>query len=356
VETDTRDMLGVIERHFVLDIVRHLHEKNGSGVLEESQKISERAVSYPDVVADLIDLFYRIAVAQIVPAAVTDAAGEKEALCGYAKLFAPETIQLFYQLALNGRQDIAVAPDPRIAFEMLLLRLLTFSPVTPPSRNKMIEGGAGASDSAAPVSSTSLSSGVSNVSVAPNASIASNASIAQNASIAPNDSAKRGVATHTDTSAVSSQIAQAECDREGKGADTRLDSTEGEADIHELEEWGTALAKLKISGLVLQLALNCCVKYFTPSKVVFQLDNKNSHLKSPAQVDRLIAALNERYGALEVTIESVSDLIHTPAQQAERAEADRLLHAQQTLLDDPAFSAIMERFDAKIQSGSIKPH
>ena len=41
--------------------------------------------------------------------------------------------QLFYQFAINGRRDLPVAPDPRIAFEMTVLRMLTFRPSEVPS-------------------------------------------------------------------------------------------------------------------------------------------------------------------------------------------------------------------------------
>jgi DNA polymerase-3 subunit gamma/tau len=41
---------------------------------------------------------------------------------------APETVQLFYQLVIAGRRDLALAPSARIGFEMCLLRLLAFQP------------------------------------------------------------------------------------------------------------------------------------------------------------------------------------------------------------------------------------
>ncbi len=35
---------------------------------------------------------------------------------------------MFYQIAINGKRDMALAPDPRSGFEMLLLRMLAFRP------------------------------------------------------------------------------------------------------------------------------------------------------------------------------------------------------------------------------------
>src|SRR3546814_14051760 len=35
---------------------------------------------------------------------------------------------LWYQMALNGRRDLSLAPSPRSGFEMCLLRMLAFRP------------------------------------------------------------------------------------------------------------------------------------------------------------------------------------------------------------------------------------
>jgi DNA polymerase-3 subunit gamma/tau len=39
-----------------------------------------------------------------------------------------EDVQLFYQIGLIGQRDLALAPDPRTGFEMVLLRMLAFVP------------------------------------------------------------------------------------------------------------------------------------------------------------------------------------------------------------------------------------
>ncbi len=39
-----------------------------------------------------------------------------------------EDVQLYYQTAILGRRDLALAPDPRSGFEMTLVRMLAFRP------------------------------------------------------------------------------------------------------------------------------------------------------------------------------------------------------------------------------------
>ena len=46
----------------------------------------------------------------------------------YAKVFSPESVQLYYQIVLEGIKEYSAAPDGKSAFEMTLLRLLAFSP------------------------------------------------------------------------------------------------------------------------------------------------------------------------------------------------------------------------------------
>ncbi len=64
----------------------------------------------------------------------------------FAESMSPETVQLYYQITLVGLRDLAMAPDPRCGFEMVMLRLLAFQPLDAPL------------DSAAPSRSTATNS------------------------------------------------------------------------------------------------------------------------------------------------------------------------------------------------------
>ena len=51
-----------------------------------------------------------------------------------AHAISPEDAQLYYQIALAGRRDLNMAPEPRIGFEMTLLRMLAFRPDAAPAQ------------------------------------------------------------------------------------------------------------------------------------------------------------------------------------------------------------------------------
>src|SRR5262249_21719156 len=84
---------------------------------------------YDRALVELAALLQRIAIVQIVPdAAPQDEDYDAETLARLAQTLAPEDVQLYYQIALGGRRDLAMAPEPRAGFEMTLLRMLAFRP------------------------------------------------------------------------------------------------------------------------------------------------------------------------------------------------------------------------------------
>jgi len=65
-------------------------------------------------------------------------------LGGFAARVRPEVVQLWYQMALNGRRDLPLAPSPRAGFEMAVLRMLAFRPAAAvPPVPRAPEGGEG---------------------------------------------------------------------------------------------------------------------------------------------------------------------------------------------------------------------
>jgi DNA polymerase-3 subunit gamma/tau len=82
-----------------------------------------RSLSFEAALADLASLFLQLALAQAVPASVDDPRVKE--LAGRVD---PESAQLYYQIALQGREDLALAPDEHGGFLMTILRLLAFRP------------------------------------------------------------------------------------------------------------------------------------------------------------------------------------------------------------------------------------
>jgi len=128
-EANARSMLGTIDRGHVTRILDALAVQDGPGLLAHVQELDRDAPDYDRALIELAAFLQRIAIVQIVPdAAQDDEEFDAEALSRLARAISPEDVQLYYQIALGGRRDLAMAPEPRAGFEMSLLRMLAFRP------------------------------------------------------------------------------------------------------------------------------------------------------------------------------------------------------------------------------------
>jgi DNA polymerase III subunit gamma/tau len=128
-EANTRAMLGTIDRGHVARLVDALSRADGSALLAEVRELDRDAPDYDRALVELAAFLQRVAIVQIVPdAALQDEEFDSDSLARLARAISPEDVQLYYQIALGGRRDLAMAPDPRAGFEMTLLRMLAFRP------------------------------------------------------------------------------------------------------------------------------------------------------------------------------------------------------------------------------------
>jgi len=125
---DTRAMLGTLDRSHVHSILQALFEGAAKAMLERVAELDERVPDYREVLADVASTLQRIALLQAVPDLGLDEDEDAEALHRLARVLDPADVQLAYQIALIGRRDLDLAPDPRAGFEMVLLRMLAFRP------------------------------------------------------------------------------------------------------------------------------------------------------------------------------------------------------------------------------------
>jgi DNA polymerase-3 subunit gamma/tau len=129
IETDVASMLGTVDRGRVFKLAIALAEANAVDTMALIAQMAEHAVDFNNLLADLLGLIHRIAIAQAVPDAVDNSQGDKEQVMTLARAMNPDMVQLLYQVALTGKRDLPLAPDPRAGMEMTLLRMLNFAPI-----------------------------------------------------------------------------------------------------------------------------------------------------------------------------------------------------------------------------------
>lgn len=129
-EAEVRDMLGSVDRDYVFRLLTSLAAGDAAMLLQEVEQIAEQSPDFNELLAELIIVLHRIAIAQVAPGVIDDSEGDKAQLLQLSQSLPAETVQLYYQIALIGRRDQNYVPDPRGGLEMTLLRMLTFKPET----------------------------------------------------------------------------------------------------------------------------------------------------------------------------------------------------------------------------------
>lgn len=304
-------MLGVIGQHYVVELLDALAAGDANGLLAGIQRMSEQAVNYEAVLADVLSMLQRMAIAQVVPEGVDDTMGDKETVLRLADRFSAEDVQLYYQIGLLGRRDLSLSPDLRGGFEMLMLRMLAFRPVAAdetvpprPAEKKTPEPVVTAA-AAAPVERREPAS------AAPPAVEAAAAKVpAEPAAAIPADS----------------------------------------------HDWAGIVESLGLGGFELQLALNCSLASREANAFNLILNSEHAQLHTNKFESRIQEALQSAFGKdARLKIEVGAQVLETPAQQQAQAREDRQQEAEAAIAGDSIVQSLQERFGASVQAGSVKP-
>ncbi|HUO44919.1 MAG TPA: DNA polymerase III subunit gamma/tau [Burkholderiales bacterium] len=125
--TAVRAMLGGVEQEYLYEILDGLQRSDGAALIAVADRMAERSLSFEMALQDLASLLQRVALARSA-AMPADDDPDRAVIEKFASVFDPEDVQLYYQIALQGRQDIGLAPDEYAGFTMTLLRMLAFAP------------------------------------------------------------------------------------------------------------------------------------------------------------------------------------------------------------------------------------
>ena len=325
-----RAMLGTVETEYIYRIADALIAADGAALLAEARALTERSLSLPSALDELAALFHRIAIAQTVPETV-DALTDATRVAAYAKAFSAESVQLAYQICVQGRADLALAPDEPTGFAMTLLRLLAFEPATLDETRGIARSSAAAPDTAAKQSLASAES-------------TSTRAEPQPSPMSPPKSELSPVG------ALSSSA------RGTDPAPAPVPVTSTAAAIAEIADWPAFVAGMNLSGIALQLAAQTELKAMAGNELVLAVPEASRHLTEKAYADKLKAALDEALGRrvrLRFDVGGAATANLAVLDKRERAEAQSKTEA--AFRDDPFVQDVLARFDARIKPDSIKP-
>jgi|CXWL01.1.fsa_nt_gi DNA polymerase-3 subunit gamma/tau len=123
-----REMLGTVDETYLLRLLESVAAGDGSALAAIADEMQARSLAFGGALQDLASLLLRVTLAQTVPDALEKDLPERERIVALAQAIDPETVQLCYQIALQGREDLSLAPDEHAGFLMTMLRMLAFRP------------------------------------------------------------------------------------------------------------------------------------------------------------------------------------------------------------------------------------
>ena len=126
-ENKVSEMLGVVDNNFLIDILFKISENKGGELIEIAHGMNDKNIALDSTLIDLAKLIHEISVYQVAPESNEDLQSNNE-IKQLSELYSPETLQLLYQIVINGKKDIYLAPDLLTGFNTTLLRMLAFFP------------------------------------------------------------------------------------------------------------------------------------------------------------------------------------------------------------------------------------
>jgi DNA polymerase-3 subunit gamma/tau len=300
-EANTRSMLGTIDRGHVTRIIEALSRQDGAELLAQVRELDRDAPDYDRALVDLAALLQRIAIVQIVPqAAEQDEEFDAQTLVALGRAMSAEDVQLYYQIALGARRDLPMAPDPRLGFEMALLRMLAFRPDVPApaaAPGPPVATGAQRGPRPAPMAGAPVAPAAAAAAPAPAAPLAIDAG-----------------------------------------------------------SWPAVVDAANLSGMVRQFALNCLPAAFENGLLTLRIDRDMAERRTRPIEEKLAQGLARCLGGeVRIVFEISEATLATAARQRVMAEQDKTLRAATAFEQDPAVKGLRERFGAEVDAASVKP-
>lgn len=128
--TDIQTMLGLIDTQYVEKILSGLASFSAKELLEVLEELREIGLNYEILLEALITAFHHLTLLKIDDTFIAYDIPSPEVYLQLKERLTAEDLQLFYQIALQGRKDLYQHPQIELGFEMTLLRMLLFLPAS----------------------------------------------------------------------------------------------------------------------------------------------------------------------------------------------------------------------------------
>jgi DNA polymerase-3 subunit gamma/tau len=359
---DVRAMLGTIERARVGRLLDAICASDGNTLFAEVNQLAEFGPDFGLVLDDLAALLHRIQLRQLVPDHVVESAAEAEDIARFAQRLGADDVQLYYQLCISGRRDLALAPTPRAGFDMALLRLLAFAPAdsggtasAPPVRST---GGAVAPPSTGNSAAAAVSAREEAVRYTANAPTTSVETTVAPISPAPATAAPTSAAAvrGTDRAAADASVAAPAKPAAIPAEPARAPAAAVAAPVAiEPRDWASLIERADLRGPIGQLARNAALLSVHGDVLKLALRAEYYEMLSPVMVSQLQDKLSAATGrTLRCQFEQANGNVETPAEEISRTRTARQQQAEEDMERDPFVQAAARELGARVVPGSVR--
>lgn len=322
-----RQMLGLVDHGHIAAMITALATEDAGSLLAIVEELVAQSNDLDRVLASLAETLHRICLVQCVPGYVDAERSDWEDIVSLAASLAAEDVQLFYQIAIKGRAELNIAPDPRTGLEMTLLRMLAFQPI--------------GFDSAAPAG------GSAKIPASPRSKAGGRtvSATVDTASSGNQQERQSGSAPFRQSVAKPAVVAE--------NAPLREQVQAGSEDA----DWISLARQLDLKGSVRELARNVHLRSRNDDQWEFVIAHSLKHLGSEACVNRLRQAISEQLGhpVLVRLIDSEDAGLPTAAKLEEQQLHTRRSDAERAITEDPTVQSLKDQFGARILEDSIQP-
>jgi len=318
-DADVAEMLGSMDRHRIIDLLDLLVAGNGVDLIATIQDLDTLVPDYEIVLDEIATALQRIAVIQVAGADAVEDEDELESLVRLAADIKAEQVQLYYQIAVTSRQDMMLAPDPHIGFEMALLRMLAFCPAGQTA-------GMGEPMPATPVR--------------------------QAAPVASNKSQP----TRAQTSPVSRQESRSDQSVSPPSSPPPATADSGQVAVEDIHDWPDFMTGLSLDGAARQLAAHTSLETYTPFEIRLSVEKRNEHLLTDKLKNRMTVAVQQRIGSgIAVCFVVTDKTLETAAARAADDSEQALRDAREAIETDPDVRQLVDVLGGEVVPNSIQP-
>jgi DNA polymerase III subunit gamma/tau len=128
------DILGVIDRKVIFDLAGSILNADTPAVLDHLDNVYDGGIDIRKLYADLLEHFRNLLIAAMghkIDKLIDLPSGEIEQLINQAKSFSAGGISQIFDMLFKAEASIRLSPQPRLALEMTLIRLLQSKPFLP---------------------------------------------------------------------------------------------------------------------------------------------------------------------------------------------------------------------------------